>query len=174
MKENIITYSAQNYAQALFESGSDFEKDLSLVAEVLSTSADFNSIISNPSIDLETKNTILDEIFANHISPNVLQFIKILTEKGRLNEFEGIQAAYLEKVNNSKNIKPVEITSAIELNDDTKNKIVEKLNQKLNKQIIVNWVVNPEIISGLLFKIGDDIVDATLLSKVENIGKNIR
>ena len=172
--KKIITNSAQNYAQALFETGQNFEKDLETVQQVLNSSADFTNVISNPAIDLTTKYEILDEIFKNQINANVLQFIKILTEKNRLNEIEQIKFSYIEKVNNFNNIQKVEILSAIELTNETKTKITNKLSEKLNKTIIPTWNINKEIISGLVFKIDDDIIDTSLLNKIESIGKNIR
>ena len=170
----IITNSAQNYAQALFETGYNFEKDLETIQQVLSRCADFKNVISNPAVDLKTKYVILDEIFKGKVNDNVLQFIKILTEKNRLNEFEQIQNSYIEKINNFNKMQNVEIISAIELNDETKNKIIEKLRAKLNKNIIPQWNIDKNIISGLVFKIGDNIIDTSLLNKVESIGKNIR
>ncbi len=170
----IITNSAQNYAKALFETGQNFAADLDCVQKVITTSDDFNSIISNPAIDLQLKYSILDEIFQNQIDEKVLRFIKILTEKNRLGEFNEICAAYNEKVQDANNIKIAEITSAIELNDEIKTKIVTKLSEKLNKKIHPQWKINPEIISGLVFKIGDDIIDTSLQTKIESIGKNIR
>lgn len=172
--DKIITYSAQNYAEALFETGKDFAGDLNTILEVIKTSADFMHIISNPAIDLNVKYSILDEIFKGKIDDKVLQFLKILTEKNRLGEFEEIRDSYLERVNEANNIKRVEITSAIELNDDFKTRITNKLGEKLNKTVVPEWKINPEIISGLVFKIGDDIIDTSLKNKVESIGKNIR
>ena len=171
--DNIITYSAQNYAEALFEAGKTFTPDLELINTVITTSADFMHIMSNPAIDLNVKYSILDEIFKDKINEKVLQFVKILTEKNRLGEFEQIFAAYKEKVNDENGIQPVEITSAIELNEDFKTKILNKLSEKLNKKIVPEWKIDREIISGLVFKIGDDVVDTSIRNKVESIGKNI-
>lgn len=172
--KKIVTNSAQNYAQALFETGQNFEKDLEMVQQVLNDSADFTNVISNPAIDLTTKHEILDEVFKNQINANVLQFIKILAEKNRLNEIEQIKYSYIEKVNEFNNIQKVEIISAIELSEETKSKITNKLSEKFNKTIAPTWDINKEIIAGLVFKIGDDIIDTSLLNKVESIGKNIR
>lgn len=172
--KKIVTNSAQNYAQALIETGQNFEKDLETVQQVLNDSADFTNVISNPAIDLTTKHEILDEVFKNQINANVLQFIKILAEKNRLNEIEQIKYSYIEKVNEFNNIQKVEIISAIELSEETKSKITDKLSEKFNKTIAPTWDINKEIISGLVFKIGDNIIDTSLLNKVESIGKNIR
>lgn len=170
----IITYSAQNYALALFEAGQTFEDDLLTILEVLKTSADFKNIMSNPAIDLNVKFSILDEVFQGKVDEKVLQFIKILIEKNRLNELDGILTSYTQLVREYNNIKEVEIDSAIELSDDFKTKIKDRLTEKLNKTIIPLWKTDSEIISGLIFKIDDDIIDVSLKNKVESIGKNIR
>lgn len=171
--DKIITYSAQNYAEALFETGKNFVPDLELIQEVMKSSVDFINIISNPAIDLNVKYSILDEIFKDKIDEKVLQFIKILTEKNRLNEFDEILLAYKEYANKYNDIKLVEITSAIELNDEQKTRIIEKLSEKLEKKVIAKWGIDKEIISGLIFKIGDDIIDTSIKNKIESIGKNI-
>ncbi len=171
--DKIITHSAQNYADALFDSGQTFTPELELIKEVITSSADFKHIMSNPAIDLNVKYSILDEIFKDKIDEKVLQFVKILTEKNRLAEFDEILSAYKERVNDSTNVKLVEITSAIELSDDLKNRITNKLTEKLNKKIVPQWNLDKEIISGLVFKIGDDIIDASIRNKIESIGKNI-
>ncbi len=172
--DKIITYSAKNYAEALFETGKEYAADLNTVLEVMKTSADFMHIMSNPAIDLNVKYSILDEIFQGKIDDKVLQFLKILTEKNRLREFEEISDSYKERVNEANNVTPVEITSAIDLNEDFKTRIINKLGEKLGKTIIPEWKTDKEIISGLVFKIGDDIIDTSLKTKVESIGKNIR
>lgn len=171
--DNIITYSAQNYAEALFEAGKTFSSDLELISTVMTTSADFMHIMSNPAIDLNVKYSIIDEIFKDKIDEKVLQFIKILTEKNRLGEFDQILASYKDKVNDFNDIKTVEITSATELKEDFKTRILNKLGEKLNKKIVPEWKIDREIISGLVFKIGDDVVDTSIRNKVESIGKNI-
>ncbi len=172
--DKIITYSAKNYAEALFETGKEYAAALNTVLEVMKTSADFMHIMSNPAIDLNVKYSILDEIFQGKIDDKVLQFLKILTEKNRLREFEEISDSYKERVNEANNVTPVEITSAIDLNEDFKTRIINKLGEKLGKTIIPEWKTDKEIISGLVFKIGDDIIDTSLKTKVESIGKNIR
>ena len=172
--EKIITYSAQNYANALFEIGANFAEDILTVVDTIKISSDFNNIILNPAIDLALKYSIIDEVFTNKIDAKVLQFVKILVEKNRISELEQIYTSYIEKINEQNGVKFVEITSAIQLDDETKNRIVEKLSQKLNKKISPEWKTDEEIISGLVFKIGDNIVDTSLRTKIENIGKNIR
>ena len=72
-----------------------------------------------------------------------------------------------------KNITRVNITSAIELNDDRKNDIKTKISERLNKDIICDWGVDNEIIAGLIFKIDESIIDNSVRHKLEDLSKEI-
>ena len=69
----------------------------------------------------------------------------------------------MDKINN---ISKVEIISAIELDDNYKEQIKNKLSQILNKEIIINYNVKDEIIAGLVYKMGDDVFDTSVSGKI--------
>ena len=169
-----VTYTANNYAQALFEAGSNFSSDLKTVLDVINNNADFVTVISNPAIDRNLKYSIIDEIFKEKIAPDVVQFIKILIEKGRFSEFEGIYDCYVLKVDEALGVQEVEIVSAVALSDEKKSEIVQKLSEKFGKKILPEWVQDESIIAGLIFKIGDEVIDTSLKKRLDNISKNIR
>lgn len=169
-----LTGIVNNYAQALFETGAGFDADLKTILDVIKENADFVNVISNPAIDKSAKYSVIDEIFAGKIDSDVLKFLKILVEKSRFNEFESIYDCYLLKVQASKDIRQVEIVSAIPLVEIRKREIKEKLSEKLGKKIIPEWVTDENIIAGLIFKIGDDVIDTSLKKSLDNISKNIR
>lgn len=169
-----LTNISNNYAQALFETGSGFGADLKTVLDVIKTSADFVNVISNPAVDLKVKHSIIDEVFEGKIVPEVVKFLKILVEKERFGEFESIYECYILKVDEANDIQEVEIVSAIPLNETQKNEIENKLSTKLNKKIVSEWVTDESIIGGLVFKIGDDVIDTSLKKSLDDISKNIR
>ena len=169
-----MTYTANNYAQALFETGAGFSADLKTVLDVITDNINFVNIISNPAIDRKLKYSIIDEIFNGKIASEVVQFLKILVEKERFNEFVGIYDCYIMKVDEANGIQEVEIVSAIALTDEKKSEITKELGEKLGKKIVPEWVQDENIIAGLIFKIGDDVIDASLKKSLDNISKNIR
>ena len=69
------------------------------------------------------------------------------------------------------NIKRVEIVSAVELSDEQKQKTIEKLHIRLNKEVKVNWALDTNIIGGLVIKIDDDIIDTSLKNKLDKLSK---
>lgn len=169
-----ISKSAITYANSLIEADNNYEqilKDLQAVSETVQESKDFAEIISNPTIAIQTKNEIIDEIFKNKINNKVINFIKILADKKRFDELNAVIKAYINKVDEINNIKRVEVISAVELSPNQKEKTIEKLQTKLQKSVLVNWTQNKDIIGGLVIKIDDDVIDNSLKNKLEKLSK---
>jgi F-type H+-transporting ATPase subunit delta len=123
---------------------------------------------------LTKKNEILNEIFNGKINEKTIEFLKLLVEKNRILQFKEILESYKQKLNDINDVKEVEITSAIELTDEFKSKIISKLETKLNKKIVPNWTISEDIISGLVIQFDDTSIDTSLKNKIENLSKVIK
>ncbi len=166
-----ISTSAITYAKSLFEADHNALSDLNTVLDVINSSKDFEITMLNPAISLQTKYEILDDIFKKELSEKVLNFIKILVEKNRFNEFNQIIQAYSDELDKINNIKRVEVVSAVELSDEQKQKVTEKLEKRLQKTIKSEWIVDTDIIGGLIIKIDDDVIDTSLKNKLDKLSK---
>lgn len=169
-----ISTSAETYADSLIKADENFEQilnDLNEIKEIISQSDEFNNVMENPSIQNEIKFEIIDEIFKNKINDKLVNFLKILVEKNRFNEFNQIIQAYSNKTDNINNIKRVEVISAIDLTEDQKSRINEKLHTKLQKNIVAKWTTNENIIGGLIIKYDDNVIDNSLKNKLEKLSK---
>ena len=102
-----------------------------------------------------------------------MNFLKILIDKKRFQEFSQIRAAYINKLNKINNIQPVSVTSAVELTDEQKKNIIGKLEEKLKKQVQPLWNIDENIIAGLVVKINDDVIDTSLKNKINKISKEL-
>ena len=132
MKNIQISLTAKNYADALVKLGQDnvvsyddILNNLKIIQEICSESKDLTDVLENPAISDETKFSIIDEIFTKYVNEKIRDFLKVLIEKKRFKEFEGIVAAYQEDLDKINNIQRVEVVSAIELDDNSKQKIIE-------------------------------------------------
>jgi F-type H+-transporting ATPase subunit delta len=169
-----ISALAKTYAHSLIEvdeNYNDILSDLSTVNDVILSSNDFRQTMNNPSVSLKTKYEIIDEIFKKELNEKVLNFIKILIDKNRFNDFEQIVQAYSNEINEINNVKLVQVVSAVELSDNQKQNTIEKLKARLNKDIKVNWILDKKIIGGLVVKIDDDVIDMSLKNKLDKLSK---
>ena len=175
-----ISLSAKNYSKALVEmvrdnviSFEDLSKDLATVSEILETSQDLRLTLENPTVSEEVKSQIVEEVFKNEVHPQVVSFLKVLIDKNRFSEFSQIKADYEMKLDDVNKIQAVEITSAVELSEEYRERILQKLSEKLQKNIRPNWKVDENIIAGLIYRINDNVIDTSIKSKLDKLNKNL-
>lgn len=175
-----ISLSAKNYSKALVEmvrdnviSFEDLSKDLATVSEILETSQDLRLTLENPTVSEAVKSQIVEEVFKNEVHPQVVSFLKVLIDKNRFSEFSQIKADYEIKLDDVNKIQAVEITSAVELSEEYRERILQKLGEKLQKNIRPNWKVDENIIAGLIYRINDNVIDTSIKSKLDKLNKNL-
>lgn len=174
----IISQTAKTYAKGLIlavqaktSSYDAILDELQNVNAVITNSMELNTVLNSPAIATEQKMLIIQDIFNNKISSDIVNFLNLIAEKNRFNEFEQIIEAYKEEIDEIKSIKRIKVISAIELSENYKNEIIEKFNKKLNKTIIADWQVDKDIIAGLIVHIGDDVIDTSIKNKLKSLSK---
>ena len=181
IKDKNCELVAKRWALALMElaqedeniSKEDILDDLLEISETLESSEELSNVINNPSISTEEKQIVLCKLFQNSIMPIVYNFIFVLNLRKRVDIVAEIAVEFAKELERIKNIARVNVTSAIELNDDRKEDIKTKIAQKLNKETIVDWSVDNDIIAGLIFKIDELVIDNSVKHKLDDLSREI-
>ena len=105
--------------------------------------------------------------------PIVYNFIFVLNLRKRIGIISEIADAFEKELENLKNITRVNVVSAIDIVDERKEELKLKISEKLNKEVIVDWDVDNEIIAGLIFKIDELIIDNSVRHKLDELSKEI-
>ena len=171
--------AAKRWAKALMElalendgiSKEDILDDLREVNENIENSRELYEVLNNPSISVEQKQAVLSKLFETNLMPIVYQFLKTLNAKSRLALLPAIAEEFRKELEELKNIVRVGITSAIELTDDKKNEIRNRVAEKLKKDVLPEWYVDSSIIGGLVFNINETIVDNSIKHRLEILNK---
>jgi len=173
------TKIAKKYSNALIQAAIDENKaekvynDILFVSETVNTNKNLADFLLNPVIKPDDKKDVINKLFSIHIEHITLDFLLLLVESGRLNALNEIVNRYADTFNRLNNIlKPV-IISAVGLSDEQKLKITEKLQNKLMKKIVPEYIINTEIIGGLVIEINDKTIDCSIKSKFENMNKQL-
>jgi len=151
----------------------DVLSDLKEVTETINSSDELSVAINNPSISTNEKQIVLCKLFQNSVKPIVYNFLFALNLRKRVNLIGTIAEEFEKELERINNVTHVAITSAVELNDDKKDEIKAKIASKLNKEIVVDWGVDNDIIAGLIFNIDETIIDNSVRHKLEDLGKKI-
>ena len=141
----------------------------SLVDDVLERMASFEAFLASPRVSLEEKNRILDVAFASHMTPLFLNFLKVVARHGRLDCLREIRAAAHEQYNAMQGRVEVVVQTATPLSGSVRTQIEQRLVAALGQQVVLQCSVHPELLGGLLVRVGDTVFDGSLDNRLDKM-----
>jgi len=166
-------YLATVYAKALIgvtqqsnTTGEAMAELSSLVDDVFSKLPAFEATLASPRVPIADKEQMLDKVFAGKLSTNVLNFLKVLARHGRLDCLRAIRNAFQRLYNTIRGHVIVEITTATPVSSDLLPVIAEKLRASTGKEVDLHAKVDPEMLGGLVVRIGDTVYDGSVRNQL--------
>ena len=165
---------AERYAVAIYDiakSMSNMEEvreTLNLVVEKYEEEEDFKTFLLNSTITVEEKEIFLKKTF-DFISEDALKIVNYMISKERITFIPLIRKKYLELYYKGKSKLPVIGIFAKELSDYQKEKLIEKLEKKYGKKVVLNLEIDESIIGGGLIKIGSNVINGSLKHQIEKM-----
>ncbi len=163
------------YAKALFDFAAEkgeieaVSKDLSLIRKSLKDSAELHVFLNSPVIAPGTKHVIFSNIFRDRISSTTFIFLDIIIKKKREPALADICDEFTGFYNEHHHIKEATLVSAIPLNKSLVEQIRGILASKTGYDIKIQEVIRPGIIGGFRIKMGDNYLDASVISKINRL-----
>jgi len=133
------------------------------------------ALLENPKVSIDDKAKELSERLGE-TEPELISLLFELITKGRLALIEDISEEYQRLVDNYRGIEgteTAEITTAIPLDDDYTLSIARRLTKMVGKTVVVNAKVDPNLVGGIIIKIGDKVIDGSLRSKLAAIKREL-
>lgn len=171
---------AGRYAGALFEVAKErhlideFEAELEVVSQVVSGHKDLKRVINHPQINREDKKALLEKVFKNDVSKEVLNLLKVLVDRDREQVLDELKDEYTTIANEYRGIVEMTVTTASPLTNDEETKLADAFSHHLNKKLRIHAKVDPKVIGGVLVKIGNRLYDGTLSGKLERFSKELK
>lgn len=171
-------YLDKRYALALYDVAEqkgkveEYLNDLKEVCDLIFNNKDFYEVIKHPQISTKKKKQTFINIFKGKIDEELLSFLLILIEKDRI-LFVREKLREMEKIHLEKNNTLIAVVkTAVPLLESEVEELKAKLSDKYNKNIIMNTEIDKSILGGVYVRIGNDIIDGTVKSKLDEM-KNL-
>ena len=177
MTSNVYT---RRYSQAIFRMALEnkdmnrWQSDLRKASSLMKDTALF-SLIANPKIEFEQKKKTLEQRLGD-VNPMVVKLLLMLAAKSRLVLIDDIAEEYQASVDNYRGIEGTEVaevTTAIPLDDDYQLKVAERITEIIGKPVLLKPKVDPNIIGGIIIRVGDKLIDGSLRSKLAALRKDL-
>ena len=175
-----MTQAANTYAQALYDLAKDENlgktilEELAVLKDIFAQNPQYSKLLSAPDIPKQERCGVLDEAFRGKVHPYVLNFMKILTEKGYIRQFPDCCDAYRGYYNEDNGILVVKAVSAVALSEEQKQKLTAKLEATTGKKIDLQCSVDAAALGGLRLSYDGKLVDGTVKTRLDSIGKMLK
>jgi F-type H+-transporting ATPase subunit delta len=169
---------ATTYAEALYEAALDADAvppvaaDVDAFARALDESPELRMALENPEIDSRAKGSAVAAIAAD-AHPLFANFLQVLVERGRIAEYLEIAEAFRERVAQAEARLDVEAVTAVPLPGDLRERIVESLQAKTNATVELTESVDPDIVGGLVLRVGEVVVDGSVRHRIEELRREL-
>jgi len=169
----VLTQIARPYAAALFDlAKSDgsldaVEAGLVDIQKIAAESDDFRRFLRSPVIAADAKAAAADAILAKaNANPTVAKLVKVVARNGRLFALPAIIKAFRALAAEDRGEVSADVTSAAPLTGAQLKTLADTLKQKVGKTVTLTEHVDPSLIGGLVVKVGSQMIDSSLKTKL--------
>ena len=149
-------------------------QQLAELKELFRQNPDFIRLLSNMSLPRSERTGIADRALKGQVHPYVLNFVKLLVERGAVYEFDSCESAYRESYQADHRISEAQVTTAKPLTDEQRRRLVEKLRQMTGKEIQLHELTDPSVMGGVLLELDGRRYDNTIRRRLGDIRLAIR
>ena len=168
------------YARALLLHAEKYGYELDVFREVKWLSAcmtyypQIKRILSSPVVSISKKMQMLEKLFVQPLSEEFRHFLRLVLEKKREESLQTICFMFMEYYHEEKHILQVELVTATPVTEDTKTKVIEKMEKLTHEHVRLITTINPEILGGYIVYWDTYRWDASIASRMRQVKKNIK
>ncbi len=169
---------AQVYARALFEVAREqgkldvLREQLAQFAEALEGDRQLAIFFFSPYFSTAEKEQGLERVLEG-ADDSFVNFLRLLIEKHRMPVLFRIRQVYQQMWDEENKVLPVEITSAIELDQATTESLGNRIGERAGRKVTLAARVDPEIIGGIILRVGNSILDASIRNRLERLRRHV-
>ena len=166
------------YARSLFEVAKEQDKldairdQLGEFTDALNDNRDLQVFLFSPYFSTVEKKEGLHKVL-DGADPAFQNFLDLLVEKHRMPTLFRIRRQFEERWQEENRLLPVSVTSAIELDDETVEQISSRIAEQTDRKIELTTDVNPEILGGIVLRVGNSILDASIRNRLEQVRRQL-
>jgi len=170
---------ATPYATALYTAAADagrlneVDGELAEIADSVRENPALARALTNPAVRGEGKSNLLAAL-AKGDDPLVARFLQVLLDHRRLGDLLAIQEAFADRVRLYRNELAVELTTAVAIDDATAEKVQQQLASATGLTVTMDRTVDPTILGGVVLRVRDRLVDASLRRRLDLLGRDLR
>ena len=174
-----MTETARMYGGSLYDLAAEEGLETRILGELdeavalFKASPEYLHLLSTPSIPKKERCGLLDEALRDRVHLYVLNFLKILCEKGTLRELSGCARAYRIRYNQAHGILEATAISAVPLTEQQRSALHTKLESLTGKTIDLKTKVDAKVLGGIRLDLEGTELDGTVQNRLASLRRDI-
>jgi F-type H+-transporting ATPase subunit delta len=163
------------YARALLAFAADagnvdqLVDELGEVVEAINGVAGLRDALESPRVGVESKVDLLDKAFAGKVEKGLLHFLKVVGNKGRFDCLGAIASSAKTLRDEMSGRVQAVVTSASPMDSEAVGRITDQLSKTLGKDVSLQVLVDPEILGGIVVRVGDTVYDGSVVNQLSQV-----
>ena len=170
-----MTEISKEYGTALFMLACEKDKKheyadaISVVKGVFADTPEYIDFLASRGISLRERLSAIEEAFANNIPEDVVSYLQLLCEKGRISGFFESAEEYEKLLDASEKISNAKVTSALELTEEEKTALKSKLEKICKTTVTIEYLIDESLIGGIIVETDGKVLDGSLRNRLREI-----
>jgi len=166
------------YARSLFEVAEDADKldeireQLGEFADAVAESHELSVFLFSPYFSTDEKKDGLHKVL-DDVDETFGNFLELLLEQHRMPAIFRIRREYDTMWDRQNDVLPVEVTSAVELDEETVKSVGDRIGEQTGRKVQLTSHVDPDILGGLVLRVGNSILDASIRNRLDQLRKQV-
>ena len=145
------------------------EDELFRAARAVETNESLRNTLGDGTIPAARRAQVVEQLLAGKASDLSVQLLSLIVGAGRTRELPQIVDALVKRSSGARQLEVAEVRSAVALSDAQQAKLADALARATGKKLNVKVVVDPTVIGGLVATIGDEVIDDTIRTRLDNV-----
>ena len=151
----------------------EFRKEVKILKNIFQNSPEFCEILCDVNIDLAKKYSMIDKILAS-VNSDILSFVKVIIKNNRAHYLYKIFKETLYRFDDYLEIQEGKLILSKEMNEKEKEKIIKSIEKNEGDKLELEEVIDPSILGGFIVTLKDNVYDASLKTKLQNLKESLK
>ncbi len=168
------TDRAKDYARGLYAAATDsWLAQLGHVSEALAANPELRLVLGDPSVEFADKAARLSSVLPADADKAIRNFISLLAKNSQVDLLDRVIEEFGRRTKGGTAAPQAEITSAVELTAEEKATVEQRVRAAYGPETEFKYIVNPDILGGLIIRVGDKILDGSVAAKLNRLRDQI-
>ena len=171
VKEEVATYAGMLLDAAYNAGGQErvleVRDQLEQVLSIYRGNADLRDALANPALLPEQRHQLAEGVFEG-VDPLIRSVIAVMAERENLGQLSQVVSTYRDASEEKLGVCVVDVTTVVDLDDELRKVIIEKLSQDLGKNVVLREHIDKSILGGIIMSTNGKRIDASVASQLDH------